>query len=154
MQTLNDNPTKLKYLWAAELADGTLERQTPEDISYLDPARNCYYDLIQLTKHGPEKIIRRFSLLSEENTITVDLGNGIFYINGLPVLLESEKLPILPDKFDLIYYHQVTQNTNVNFDPKTGEILDREPLPEYREYFLGWQCNINGKNYQQKLAVS
>lgn len=145
-------PPKLKYLFEAEFIDGTVFKQTPEDKSSMEPDRNCYFDVLEMVKNG--KTIRRFSLVSEGNRVTVDLGTGIFYINHLAVLLESEKLPRLPDKFDLVWYHQVTQNKNITFEKKTGTILKTENEPEFREYFIGWQANINGKNYKQKIAVS
>jgi len=144
--------TELKYLFVAEFTDGTFFKQTPEDKSLMEPDRNCYFDVLEMVKNG--KTIRRFSLVGQGNTITVDLGSGIFYVNSLPVLLESERLPKLPDKFELIWYHQVTQNQNVTVDKSTLEIIKTENLPEFREYFIGWQANINGKNYQQKIAVS
>lgn len=143
---------KLNYLFIAEYIDGTLFKQTPEDISTIDPLRNCYYDVLQSGKK-----IRRFSVVGKGNQITVDLGNGVFYVNGLPVLLESEKLPCLPDKFELIWFHRVNQSINI-----TGEVQEdlsiketkREPQPEHREYFIGWKCNIKGKSYQQKIGVA
>lgn len=140
---------ELNYLFIAEYIDGTLFKQTPEDKSKIDSSRNCYYDVLQSGKK-----IRRFSVVGKGNQITVDLGNGVFYINGLPVLLESEKLPCLPQKFELIWYHQVTRDQNVTFEKKTGKVLKTEDMPEFREYFVGWKCNINGKSYQQKIGVA
>lgn len=140
---------KLKYLFFAEFVDGTNFKQTPDDISSIDPEkRSQFYDLLQCGK-----TIRRFSLVGDGNTITVDLGNGIFYVNGLAVLLESEKLPCLPDKFTLIFYRQWTQNLNVTYDTTTKEELKREPLTPLCEYYIGWQCLIKGKNFQQKMAI-
>lgn len=153
MLNFNNQDHKLKYLFVAEFVDGTFFNQTPDDQSTLVEKRNCYYDVLQTGK-----TIRRFSLVGQGdakgNTITVDLGSGIFYVNGLPVLVESEKLPTLPDKFTLIWYHQVTRDTNITLDTKTNQILKSEDMPEFREYFIGWQCLINKRNYQIKMAVS
>lgn len=156
MLNIKETPNKnYKYLFVAELVDGTFFKQTPDDKSLLDENRNCYYDLLQLiSKGGKEKTIRRFSLVGENNTITVDLGNGVFYVNGLAVLLESEQLPCYPDKFDLIWYHQVDRDTTVTYNTKTGKAISKKDGGEFRMYFIGWQCNIKGKNYQQKIAVS
>lgn len=140
---------KLKYKFVAEFTDGSFFKQTSDDKSKLDDKKNCYYDLLQTGK-----TIRRFSLVGEGNTITVDLETGIFYVNSLPVLLESERLPTLPDKFTLIWYTQVTQSTNVTYEKKDRSVVSLVDQPEYREYFCGWQCLIQGKNYQQKIAVS
>ena len=149
-----NNKLHKNYLFVAELTDGSFFEQTQDDVSKLDPKRNCYYDLLQKLEKTPDLRIRRFSLVGQNNTITVDLGTGIFYVNGLAILAESEKLPTLPDKFDLIWYIQVTQNLNVTLNNKTQKIVSVHDQNEYREYFIGWQCNIAGKNYQQKIAVS
>jgi len=144
---------KLKYLFIVEFADGSSYMQTPEDKSAIEPeTRNCYYDVLQ-----SGKTIRRFSIVSQEgekHTLTVDLGSGIFYHNGFALLLESDKLPTLPDKFNLIWYHQVTRDQMMTFAKKSGEVIKTEDMPEFREYFIGWQCVINGKNYQQKIGVA
>lgn len=144
-----DNQIQLKYLFAAEFTDGVILKQTPEDRSFLDPTKSCFYDVL-----NSGKTVRRFSLIGDGNTITVDLGNGIFYVNGLPLLIESDRLPRLPSRFDLIFYHQVSQSMNVTVDKSNGQVTKTEPLNEYREYFIGWKCNLGGKSYQQKIAVS
>lgn len=144
---------KLKYLWIAKFEDGTLFKQNPEDKSMMEEGRNCYFDLLQLIKDGQS--LRSFSLKSDDDLVTVDLKTGLFYVNGLALLLESDKLPSYPGKFNLIWYNQVSVDTKVDYDTKTKEILKASGVKnEYREYFIGWQCNINGKNYQQKIAVS
>jgi hypothetical protein len=147
-------PNKLQYLWVAELSDGSFIKQNPQDISEVNPKENCYHDLLELLQNKKDLSIHRFSVVGKGNTITVDLITGVFYVNGLAVLLESDRLPSMPDKFNLIWYHQVTQETKVNYDTKTMMATKTEDLPEYREYFIGWQTNIKGKNYQQKIAVS
>lgn len=141
----------LKYLFVAEFTDGTKIEQNPDDKSKLG-GRNCYSDVLYWLREG--KRLRRFSLVGDNNIIFVDLYTGIFNVNGLDLLLESEKLPALPDHFDLLWFHQVTRNQNVTYEKKTGEIVKKEDLPEFREYFIGWECEINGKSYKQKLAVA
>lgn len=147
----NTMSKKLKYLFIAEYSDGTFEKQTPDDVSKIDPEkkRSQFYDVLQSGKP-----IRKFSLVGSGNEVTVDLQTGLFSINGLKVLLESEKLPRLPDKFDLIFYRQVTENTNIEYNLFSKIIQKIIPLESFCEYFIGWQCNINGKNYQQKLAIN
>lgn len=147
--------SKLKYLFIAEFKDGSLLAQTPEDKSTLDPEkRSQFYDVLESGKE-----LKRFTLVEKKiigkgNTITVDLENGIFYVNTLPVLLESEKLPGIPEKFELIFYRQHTHNMNVTFAENKKDILDMESKEHYCEYFIGWKCNIKGKSYQQKIGVS
>lgn len=143
-----ENP-KLKYLFEAYFADGSFYVQTPEDTSLLDEKRNCYYDVLQ-----SGKTIRRFSLVSIDHKFTVDLSTGLFEVDGFSLLLESEKLPCLPEKFELVYYHQVTRDQNVTYDKSTGEVVKRENLPEFREYFIGWKCFIKSKEYQVRMGVA
>ena len=149
------NDRKLKYLFVAEFTDGTFLKQTPEDKSSLDPEkRSQFYDVLQ-----SGKTIRKFTLVEKKtfgmgNVVSVDLTTGLFAINNLPVLLESEKLPTLPEKFELIFYRQHTENLNVTYGLRDGDVREMESGSHFCEYFIGWQCNIKGKNYQQKLAVS
>lgn len=140
---------KLKFLFSVEFTDGSSYKQGELDKSSIDPKRSEFYDVLHC-----EKKIKTFSLVGDNQKVTVDLLTGLFYINGLSVLLESEKLPRLPDKFELIFYRQWTIDQNVTFSKKTGQILKREDAGRFCEYFIGWKCNINGKEYIQKLAVA
>ena len=141
----------LEYLFIAQFNDGSIIEQNPQDLSTIDPTRNCYYDVLQEVVKG--KVIRKFSLSGRDNIISVDLKTGLFLVNGITFLLESEKLPQVPEKFNLIWYHQVSQSQNITFDEASGEVSSRENLPERREYFIGWHCRINGRDYKQKIAV-
>jgi len=142
-------PEKLKYLFTAEFTDGTSIRQSHSDISKIDPNKSLFYDVL-----NSGKTVRKFSLSYFFNKVTVDLLTGLFYVNGLPVLLEGDKLPGMPDKFELIYYRQWTRSMDVTYKLKTGEIIDTKPTDSFCEYFIGWKCEIAGKSYQQKLGVS
>jgi|ERR1700719_3524342 len=143
----------LKYLFVAEFTDGTVIEQTPDDMSKLG-LRNCYSDVLEAQKNG--KILKAFTLnrVGSVENVSVNLLTGIFTINGLEVLLESDKLPALPDHFELIWYHQVTRDMNITYAVQTGKEVDRTYAPEFREYFIGWKCTIHGKSYQQKIAVA
>jgi hypothetical protein len=158
----------LTYFFEAEYNDGTIYKQNKLDASVKYPpvkdengelqGKSCMSDIQDDLDKG---LVRRFSivkhrgLLSVKNTLTVDLKTGIFYVNGLTVLLESEKLPAMPEKFTLIYYRQRTVNLNVTYEKKTGKILDQKQVDDlFIEYFIGWHCTINGKNYTQKIGVS
>ena len=131
----------LKYLFVVEYADGSIFEQTSDDKSSIDPQkRSQFYDVLQ-----SGKTIRYFSLVGDGHKITVDLGTGIFYVDGLALLLESEKLPTLPDRFTLVFYRQHTHELNRE---------DSKELSHFIEYFIGWECEIAGKKYIQKLAVA
>lgn len=147
--TIEVNIMTLQYLFIAEFEDGSTFEQTPQDKSTIDPDRNCYYDVLQSGKN-----IIKFSLIGKGNTFSVNLKTGLFTINGVEVILESEKLPTLPEKFNLIWYHQVTRDLNVTYELKSGAIQETKELPEFREYFIGWECEIAGIPYKQKLGIA
>ena len=143
----------LKYLFIAYFTDGTKIVQGPSDRSEIDPEkRSAFYDVMQAIEKG--KKLKYFVIQNIDNTISVNLTNGIFNINGLKVLLESEKLPAMPDHFDLIYYRQWTRNIDVTYSKTSGNVVNTGNESSFCEYFIGWKCNINGKSYQQKIGVS
>lgn len=164
----------LKYLFHAKFVDGDEFIQSADDISNIDPEkRSQYYDLLQEVEKG--RVIRLFSLVGEGHSFTVDLGTGLFYVDGIKILLESKKLPTLPDKFNLIFYRQRTQSVNVKHKAdKAGKmkVISVKPTgDDFCEYFIGWHCRVmtrvehksrDGKkwvtnelrDYEQKLAVS
>lgn len=145
------NTLQLKYLFVAVFEDGTIIRQTPDDRSSIDPEkRSQFYDVLQANKR-----IVKFSLVGEGNKIGVDLITGIFNINGIDVLLESDKLPTIPEQFDLIFYRQRTEHFNITYDKPSQKVLSvAQNNDNFCEYFIGWKCTINGKEYKQKLAVA
>lgn len=149
-----NNTMKLKYLFVAEFSDGSKITQTQDDKSIVEPeTRSQFYDVLQSGKRIKEFSLHQIGLWGS-NTISVNLQTGLFKINGLDVLLESEKLPTLPDKFELIFYRQHTHNVDATYKVKTGKEVSYGNEQHSCEYFIGWQCNIKGKNYQQKIAVS
>lgn len=157
----SSNMKNLKYLFEVRYADEEIYRQSPEDKSKIDPEkRSEFYDVLQEVEKG--KTIRMFSLIEQDsdkpNILTVDLGTGLFYVNGVMVILESTKLPTIPDKFELVFYRQWTQSVNVDYKKsKEGvmKVIGNTPVGEaFCEYFIGWKCNIAGKEYVQKIGVA
>lgn len=152
---------KLTYLFEAEYFDGHIYKQNPQDHSVNFPpvkddngewqGKSCFTDIAQDVENH---LIKRFSLVRDNNRVSVNLENGLFTINGLQVLLEEEKLPIIPEHFTLIYYRQVSVHQNVTYALDTGDILGREDAGHFLEYFIGWKCTISGREYKQKLAVA
>ncbi len=143
---------RLKYLFIAEFVGGKVIKQNPQDKPQNPQGKNCFSDVLEALQNGEK--LKKFSVGNSEQRVTVDLLTGIFYHNDFPLLLESEKLPTFPESFDLIWYHQITRDKNITYNIKTGAIVKTEEPPEFREYFIGWKCNINGKSYQQKLAIA
>ena len=129
-------PYTLSYLFEAETVTGQIIKQTPEDVSTTEPTKSAFYDVLQ---HK----IKRFSLIGNGKTYTVDLTDGHYEINGEMVY---PKTPPGRPIYDLIYYRQVQQRINVGPNSETA-------LTPLVRYFIGWQTNIRGKNYKWELGV-
>jgi hypothetical protein len=152
----------LTYFFEAEYYDGRIYKQNQEDASVKYPpvrdenghlqGKSCMSDIQEDVDNF---LIKRFTLVGKGNKITVNLDTGLFEVNGLQVLLESTKLPALPEHFRLRYYRQVTVDQNITYDKGNGEIQKVEQAGEaFLEYFIGWECEIAGKQYEQKIAVA
>ena len=145
----------LKWLFRVQYSDDSTYNQAPDDQSVLDEKRSEFYDVLQVEEKGDKKM-RFFSLceVGTNNVITVDLGSGLFFVNKLPVKLEGQPLPKMPEKFSLIFYRQWQQQLQQTVDLKENKVIDQKELPAFCEYFIGWECEIAGKKYTQKMAVS
>jgi hypothetical protein len=143
---------KLKYLFTAEYTDGTSFSQTEEDVSSLDPKRNCFYDVLNSNKK-----IKKFTLkeqtLWNPHTYSVDLLTGEFEIDGNRFMVEGqEQLPGLGE-FRLVYTMRVQKHFNASYSTKSGALIKTEPAGETRRWIIGWQTTINGKNYQSVIGI-
>lgn len=127
----------LKYLFQATYNDGTIYQQTPEDVSRTDPKKSCYYDVDQ------EKL-KVFFLYNDEHTYSVNLQDGHFEVDNVPFFFHEENN--LKD-FKLIFFRQHTHSFIVNQE-KNSEISH---MIVYR---MGWQCTVNGKNYQKVMQIN
>jgi len=128
---------KLKYLFIAEYTDGTFFKQTPEDVSAIDPKRSCFYDVL-----NSGKTVRRFSLVDESDICSVNLEDGYFDVNGKRFF--AGKILPLPAKLRLIFYREHTHKFNRE---------ETEELSHEIDYVIGWQTTIKGKNYQQIIRI-
>ena len=129
-------PYKLEFLFIAETYDGQIIPQTANDISPLDPTKSSFYDVLQ---HK----IKRFSLHGKGMIFTIDLTDGHYEVNGNIV---HTKRPPGKCELRLIYYRQVQQRMSIATD-------GAEKLMPIVRYFIGWQANYRGKNYQFELGV-
>lgn len=157
---------KLKYLFEAEYFDGQIYRQNAEDKSIKFPpikdengiwqGKSCMSDI---QADVDNFLIRRFTLIEQSNLFkshySVFLNTGHFEINGKAFEVEGERpLPIENAKFKLIYFRVRRVHQNVTYQTKTGQILNRSrTFEDPVKFMIGWQCDINGKNYQQKILV-
>lgn len=118
----------LKYLFTAFYRDGSKFEQTDGDISNIDPTKSAFYDVDQNN-------LIKFELSDGQQKISVNLDNGSFDINGFPLNIGDDELPIR-NNLRLIYYRQNT----VLFGPNPSRDV---------VYCLGWQTTFNGKNYKK-----
>ena len=130
----------LKYLFECHLADGTIIRQTPEDVSAHTPGKNAFYDVLQRIDE-----VVLFGLIAEENAYAVDLRTGWFQANCADFCIPND-LPEGDHKFRLIYFRR-----NFHTVMMGGELP--EELKHIVEYHIGWQTTVDGKNYQQTIKA-
>lgn len=126
----------LKYLFTAGYKDGTIYQQNVEDKSITEPEkRSCFYDVDQ------EKLAY-FVLKGDGHEYGVDLRDGHFEIDGIKFFMHEVPLK----DFRLVFFRQHTHHFNV------GAVGQEETSHEI-VYRLGWQCTVNGKNYQEIMQI-
>lgn len=151
------------YLLEIELEDGTRMKQNPLDHSEKEPpvldengeyqGKSWHADIREYEENL--KIVRAWLIgVDMRNIIMVDLRTGLFEINGLQVLLENEKIPVIPPRFQLVYYKQVTHDRHITIDTKEMKEIETKDDPPFVEYFLGWKFIYRDKEYKQKIAVA
>jgi hypothetical protein len=151
---MTDFTTKLKYYFTVEFTDGSTFLQDVDDISKIDPKRSAFYDVLNCGK-----AIKTFKLMPIEAygdapSALVDLTDGHFEINGFIVQVD-DNLPIevAVEERELIFYRQHQIDQNVTYELKSGDIKDVKNGGHRIKYFIGWQTNISGKNYQRKIGI-
>jgi hypothetical protein len=135
----------------AEFADGNRITQTPEDQSMLDPDQQAFYDVLEYSK---QSALIKFYLTDGNMWYMVDLRDGTFEINGVPI-----------EAFDPYNnpYVRLTPPLRLIYFPKTDivDVVNQNSMDKvtgYKQsmvrYFLGWQfTDAKGKNYQQTIAI-
>jgi len=143
----NNTMLETKYLFTVKYKDGTIYQQNPEDVSVTDPKRSCFYDVKQ-------DEISTFTFRGENHEYLVSMEDGHFEIDGVPFFMHEDiredlgngrvKLIQLKD-FRLIFYRQHKHEVRVS---------DRKELSHHIMFCIGWQCTVEGKNYQQIMHFS
>lgn len=110
----------LKYLFIVEYTDGSVFKQTREDVSLTDPKRSAFYDVL-----NSKKIVRKFSLVKLFDKWTVDLKTGEFSHNGYKIQLEENPT----GKRTLEFFRQHQHDMD-----KAGKETDHRVT-----YFLGYK---------------
>ena len=138
----------LKYTFKALYKDGTTYNQNKEDISVSDPKKSCFFDLQQ-------DRIRSFFVYNDEHTYSVNLEDGHFEVDGVPFCMHTDHVKNFPGgrqlamplkDFRLIFFRQHVHDIKVTVE-KNEEIDHRIT------YNIGWQCTVDGKNYQEVMQI-
>lgn len=139
--------TPLKYLFQATYKDGTIYKQNLEDKSITEPeTRSCFYD-VNIDE------VQTFFLFNDDHTYSVNLEDGHFEVDGVPFFMHEAHVKELENgrkifmelkDFRLIFYRQHTHN----FNASTQQEISHEIV-----YRFGWQCTVDGKNYQQIMQL-
>jgi len=148
------NAISLKYLFEAHLKDGTVIRQTPQDVSTVEPlTRSAFYDVAQRLDE-----VRLFGLYGDYHTYIVSLEDGHFEINGVPFSAQPVSAPTINGggTFRLIYFRDHQQefimSANVGEDGSVTE--SQVPGPHHHQYRIGWEYNDpNGQVYTQTIVI-
>ncbi len=152
----------LKYLFKATFTDGSTFEQPADDKSLLEDNRSSFFDFLQ---ESASKQLKTFEL--KENTrlfpttYLVDLTDGHFEINGAKIIATPEQnLTKSPQEYRLVYFREVKQFASVSaYMRKEGTglipVLDNNLENGHTEivFFIGWQCTIAKKNYQQLIGI-
>lgn len=140
-------PMELKYLFRVHYRDGSVYSQSPADTSLTDPKRSAFFDVRQEDAEA-------FELIGESHCYRVDLQDGHFEADGIPLYVGS--CPSLSGPMPghreaehgawgalrLIYFRRHRHYT----PPGSGD--------HDVEYHFGWQAlGPDGRNYQQTIIL-
>jgi hypothetical protein len=138
---------ELKYLFTAIFSDGSFIIQEPSDVSKIDPTKSQFYD-VKLREDDLIEFVLYSSV--DDHTISVRLDTGTFMAsnNSLnnPVIFSAGDLRnnFPPDtKYRIIFLRRHTHTFS----------SDNIELGHDVEYIIGWQCTVDGKNFQQTMIV-
>jgi hypothetical protein len=123
----------LDYLFIAELADGTIYKQSPDDKARFTVG-SSFSDIV-------DKPIRCFSLVGKGHMFTLDLLSGYLEADGKKLSSPIE----VPYGVGLkLIYYRTIQRSIVT----AGKTLE----PKVK-YVIGWEFNIGGKNRKWEVGV-
>lgn len=138
------NEIELKYLFTALFTDGSFIHQEPSDTSVIDPTKSQFYDVRQREDELIEFILIKQDEQVNPDLISVRLDTGTFMINGIIFSAGDLRNNFPPDtKYRLIFLRRHTHTFS----------SDNTELGHDIEYIIGWQCTVDGKNYQQVLVT-
>lgn len=127
-------PQLLKYIFQVTYKDGSIYASNQEDVSIKDPKRSCFYDVKQSE-------VKTFFLFNDEHRFSVNLEDGHFEVDGVPFFMHDLNTNLTG--FKLVFYRRHTHDFTPDGTETRHEIV----------YHMGWECNLNGKNYQQIMKI-
>lgn len=145
----------LKYLFTATYKDGKIYQQNAEDKSLIEPEkRSCFFDI---QKDINEGLVSSFVLKGEGHEYGVSLIDGHFELDGIPFFMHeghikevNGKQILVPLKdFRLIFFRQHTRSYAVALYANEQKEIDHKVV-----YRMGWQCTVDGKNYQEVMQFA
>jgi len=148
------NAINLRYLFEAHLKDGTVIRQTPEDVSTAEPlTRSAFYDVAQRIDE-----VRVFGLYNDKHTYIVSLEDGHFEIDGVPFSAQPVTSPCIAEggKFKLLYFRDHQQEIHVSAKvEEDGSVTETRTAGEhYHQYRMGWEyTDPRGRVYHQTIVI-
>lgn len=145
--------SKLKYLFTANYKDGRVYQQNVEDKSFNEPEkRSCFYDIAQ----DIDKLAS-FVLKGDGHEYAVDLTDGHFELDGIPFFMHegyikeigNKKILVPLKDFRLIFFRQHTRSYEVALYKN-----EQKETAHQIVYRMGWQCTVDGKNYQEVMQFA
>jgi hypothetical protein len=146
-----------KYMFGVLFSDGTQYNQTYNDVSVQgEEAGSSFSDVVTRLND-----VVLFQLAGCGNRFTVDLRDGHFEVNGIPVMVGDPTVTIPPNtKRKLVYFRRTTQTRETDVQcvghDAEGKAL-YSPIGqrnvEHRVFHFGWQVEIGGRNHTVTMAV-
>lgn len=146
---------QLDYLFGAQFSDGSEYHQNADDTS-VTGAGSAFSDLVPRLEE-----ITLFQLEGRGNRYLVDLRDGHFEVNGVPLVAGDPAVDIPIDaKRRLIYFRRVHQ-TREDDVQVIGHDESGQPIYAnlgqrnitHVAYHLGYQCEVDGKNHKVTISV-
>lgn len=127
------NVSEVRFNWVAYYGEDNYQTQFEED-----GTERTFKDIDQENLKG-------FALTNGKETIAVNLNNGIFTINKIPLIFQLPKAirsEGLPTSLRLIYFRR-----------NMYTIIQGVGSQLHRIYVLGYQCTVSGINYKRMLGI-
>lgn len=153
----NEQKLKLKYLFTAIFEDGTVIKQTQDDVSVIDPKkRSAFYDVLEYEKKS--KLVQfeidnaHLAYYDTFEDVRIDLKTGLFLVNNLQIDI-TDQLFYPTEPLKLIYFRETRIETDVIKESGKADEIKSQRFYINR-YFVGWETMYNGKKYQRTIALA